>query len=41
MEVIDALLSGPPEDRPVIVLQSDEGPYTGLSYGASATIEEL
>ena len=41
MEVIDALLSGPPEDSPVIVLQSDEGPYTGLDYGAGATIEDL
>jgi hypothetical protein len=41
MEVIDALLSGPSEDSPVIVLQSDEGPYTGLDYGAGATIEDL
>jgi len=41
MEVIDALLSGPPEDDPVIVLQSDEGPYTGLDYGSRATIGEL
>jgi hypothetical protein len=40
--LIDSLLSGYPVDaKPIIVLQSDEGPYDGLDDGTNATDEEL
>ncbi len=38
---LDALLALPEERRPVIVLQSDEGPFTGLDDEAVATDGEL
>lgn len=39
--LISTLLSGPVASRPIIVLQSDEGPYTGLEDGANATDEDI
>jgi hypothetical protein len=41
LQTIDTLLSGPERTRPVIILQSDEGPYTGLHYGEHASDREL
>ena len=41
LELIDHLLDVPPDRKPVIVLQSDEGPYEGLNNGATATAREL
>jgi hypothetical protein len=29
LALLDTLLAGPPDDRPVVVLQADEGPYEG------------
>jgi len=41
LALIDALISGPPESRPVIVLQSDEGFFTWLTGGAAASDQDL
>ncbi len=41
LELLDTLLDVPDEAKPVIVLQSDEGPYEGLNDGATATPREL
>lgn len=36
-DVVSKLLSGPPEKRPVIIIQSDEGPYAGAPTAWSKT----
>jgi hypothetical protein len=41
LELIDALLAGPPESDPIIVLQSDEGFFTWLLSPAKADDRDL
>jgi hypothetical protein len=39
--LLDALLSQPEATRPIILLQSDEGPYMGLDEGVNVTTRQL
>jgi hypothetical protein len=41
LQLVDTLLHRPEARRPIIVVQSDEGFYTGLNEGEDATQEEL
>jgi hypothetical protein len=41
LALIDTLLSGPPDSRPAIVLQSDEGFFTWLTDGGNASDQDL
>src|SRR5207249_3603071 len=38
MALVDALLSGPASSRPVVILQADEGPFSGLGPSSSTRV---